>query len=222
MMRSVAPRELIREAVGMLEDAHSKIFEGSARELHGLATDGCLPGAFGAGDLMCDETANARSRAASSSIHLCMAAALALLRIVCLLIEPPLVLSCKERARLCKDLAANTKVAGQSAYRAALLLADPQSGDDPAPGVMPTQWGPQGPHPEKTRSRFHLHWSRLRAENIRASEFIEFLRPLADLDGIVVSYTYRDEDKDEGVSVRPNDSAESPKDADLGDPQARA
>lgn len=83
----------------MLEDAHSTSSKVQQESCMAWQPMGVFLGAFGASDLMCEETANARSRAASS-IHLCMAAALALLRIVCLLIEPPLVLSCKERARL--------------------------------------------------------------------------------------------------------------------------
>jgi hypothetical protein len=36
------------------------------------------------------------------------------------------------------------------------------------------------------------HWDAIRAEGITASQFIAFLQPLADLDGITVSYTYSD------------------------------
>ena len=43
-------------------------------------------------------------------------------------------------------------------------------------------------------SRLHQHWDAIRAEGITASQFIAFLQPLADLDGITVSYTYSDDD----------------------------
>ena len=38
------------------------------------------------------------------------------------------------------------------------------------------------------------HWNAIKAEGISASQFIAFLQPLADLDGIMVSYISSDED----------------------------
>ena len=43
------------------------------------------------------------------------------------------------------------------------------------------------------------HWNAIKADGITASQFIAFLQPLADLDGITVSYTYSDEDGTEQV-----------------------
>jgi len=43
------------------------------------------------------------------------------------------------------------------------------------------------------------HWNAAKAEGITASQFIAFLQPLADLDGITVSYICNDEDGDECV-----------------------
>jgi hypothetical protein len=40
----------------------------------------------------------------------------------------------------------------------------------------------------------YRHWDAIKAEGITASQFITFLQPLADLDGIAVSYTVSDED----------------------------
>ncbi|OUL98082.1 hypothetical protein A8M77_33385 [Variovorax sp. JS1663] len=45
----------------------------------------------------------------------------------------------------------------------------------------------------------YRHWRAMQAEGITASQFIAFLQPLADLDGITVSYTYSDEDGTEHV-----------------------
>lgn len=44
-----------------------------------------------------------------------------------------------------------------------------------------------------SKSTFYKHWNAIKAEGISASQFIEFLQPLADLDGISVSYIYNDE-----------------------------
>ncbi|MDR6855903.1 hypothetical protein [Variovorax guangxiensis] len=41
------------------------------------------------------------------------------------------------------------------------------------------------------------HWNAIKAEGISASQFIAFLQPLADLDGITVSYISSDEGGDE-------------------------
>ena len=49
------------------------------------------------------------------------------------------------------------------------------------------------------KSNLFKHWDAIRAEGITASQFIAFLQPLADLDGITVSYTYSDEDGMEHV-----------------------
>jgi hypothetical protein len=44
-----------------------------------------------------------------------------------------------------------------------------------------------------SRSTFYKHWNAIKAEGISASQFIEFLQPLADLDGISVSFVYKDD-----------------------------
>lgn len=49
------------------------------------------------------------------------------------------------------------------------------------------------------KSNLYKHWDAIKAEGITASQFIAFLQPLADLDGITVSYTYSDEDGTEHV-----------------------
>jgi len=48
-------------------------------------------------------------------------------------------------------------------------------------------------------STLYGHWDAIRAKGITASQFIAFLQPLADLDGITVSYIYSDEDGMEHV-----------------------
>ena len=53
--------------------------------------------------------------------------------------------------------------------------------------------------PGGAKSTLYRHWDAIQAEGITASEFIAFLQPLADLDGITVSYVYQDEDGAERV-----------------------
>ncbi|MDR6856220.1 hypothetical protein [Variovorax guangxiensis] len=53
--------------------------------------------------------------------------------------------------------------------------------------------------PMAAKSTLFRHWDAIRADGITATEFIAFLQPLADLDGITVSYIYSDEDGTEHV-----------------------
>ena len=54
---------------------------------------------------------------------------------------------------------------------------------------------------------FYKHWHAISAEGITASQFIEFLQPFADLDGISVSYVYSDADGNERVYNRRRDDS---------------
>ena len=56
------------------------------------------------------------------------------------------------------------------------------------------------------------HWNAIKAEGISASQFIAFLQPLADLDGIMVSYISGDEDGGECLyTPRRNEAGQSSK-----------
>ena len=50
-----------------------------------------------------------------------------------------------------------------------------------------------------SQSTFYKHWNAIKAEGISASQFMEFLQPLADLDGISVTFIYHDEDGNERI-----------------------
>ena len=55
------------------------------------------------------------------------------------------------------------------------------------------------------QASFYKHWQAISAEGITASQFIEFLQPFADLEGISVSYVYSDADGNERVYNRRRD-----------------
>ncbi|WP_088952762.1 hypothetical protein [Variovorax sp. HW608] len=61
------------------------------------------------------------------------------------------------------------------------------------------------------------HWNAIKADGISASRFIAFLQPLADLDGITVSYTYFDDDGHEHTYNRRREdvSSENPLSKDI-------
>lgn len=72
-------------------------------------------------------------------------------------------------------------------------------GTDTPESMVATTVGPTGQASEvapreQTASKSILckHWDAINADGITASEFIAFLQPLADLDGITVSYIYSD------------------------------
>lgn len=59
------------------------------------------------------------------------------------------------------------------------------------------------------QATLYMHWEALRAEGIAASQFIAFLQPFADLEGITVSYSYSHEDGTEHVYSRRRGEVES-------------
>lgn len=76
----------------------------------------------------------------------------------------------------------------------------------PAPEAAPSantvrEAAPAGPQPVPNPV-LYKHWNAIRADGISASQFIAFLQPLADLDGITVSYTYSGDDGKEHVYTR--------------------
>ncbi|RZL65224.1 MAG: hypothetical protein EOP81_05020 [Variovorax sp.] len=72
------------------------------------------------------EAESYRSRPEHSAVHFCLTSACALLDVSQTLLNSPIDPSPHERERQWKQLVAHTKTAGRSAYRAALILADPQ------------------------------------------------------------------------------------------------
>ncbi|MBS0451697.1 MAG: hypothetical protein JSS14_10315 [Proteobacteria bacterium] len=77
--------------------------------------------------------------------------------------------------------------------------------DAQAPAAARTPAAGPGPVPNPV---LYKHWNAIRSDGISASQFIAFLQPLADLDGISVSYSYSGEDGKEHVyNRRRNDDA---------------
>ena len=68
-----------------------------------------------------------------SAIHFCLTSSMAMLAICQSLIEQPPTLSPRERERRWKQLPSDAKMAGRTAYRAALILSDPAA-DEGGPG----------------------------------------------------------------------------------------
>ncbi|CAN7561271.1 hypothetical protein LJR290_003980 [Variovorax sp. LjRoot290] len=84
---------------------------------------------------------------------------------------------------------------------AANLLRQNGSADIP-PSMIDKPWSPANDAEAQQaalRSILFKHWDVIKAEGITASQFVDFLQPLADLDGITVSYIDGDEDNNERV-----------------------
>ncbi|MGJ7541266.1 hypothetical protein [Variovorax sp. LT1R16] len=90
--------------------------------------------------------------------------------------------------------------------------------------IAPREWPRKAPDPDPQLARqiqrreevlgqsiYFKHWQAIRAEGITASQFMEFLQPFADLDGISVSYIYNDPEGNERIyNHRKEDSFENP------------
>jgi len=72
-------------------------------------------------------TADAGDRAKHNAMHFCLTSTVALLGITHKLLDPDAPLTPLQREAAWKQLSEDTKVAGRSAYRAALALADPHA-----------------------------------------------------------------------------------------------
>jgi hypothetical protein len=57
-----------------------------------------------------------------------------------------------------------------------------------------TQAEPEKIGPAISKALLYEHWTAIKAAGITASQFIAFLQPLADLEGIAVSYALSDDD----------------------------
>ena len=82
----------------------------------------------------------------------------------------------------------------------------------PAPHAPPAMSAAPPASAIVAQASFYRHWQAISAEGITASQFIEFLQPFADLDGISVSYVYSDADGNERIYNRRRDdtTAENP------------
>lgn len=90
--------------------------------------------------------------------------------------------------------------------------------------ITPREWPRKAPEPDPQfaqqiqrreevlgQSIYFKHWQAIKAEGITASQFMEFLQPFADLDGISVSYIYSDPEGNERIyNHRKEDSFENP------------
>lgn len=118
-------RELIENAMSAVEEAVDYIFNDEPAVPFHPTTDLLSLSPSEEDQIRRGEQANYRSRPTASALSFCLTSAISLLGIAHSLIDQPAVLSPADREQLWKKLAADTKIAGRAAYRAALILSDP-------------------------------------------------------------------------------------------------
>ena len=125
MIEPALSRDLIENAMDAVQEAVHSIFSDQPAVPFHPTTDLLSLGEKEQEQIRRHEEANYRGRPTMSALSFCLTSAISLLAIAHSLVDQPEVLSPVERDQLWKKLAAETKVAGRAAYRAALILSDP-------------------------------------------------------------------------------------------------
>ena len=125
MTEPSSSRDLIENAMEAVQEAVDSIFSTQPSVPFHSNTDLLSLDEKEREEIRRNEEANYRVRPTVSALSFCLTSVLSLLAIAHSLVDQPEVLSPVERDQLWKKLAAETKMAGRSAYRAALILSDP-------------------------------------------------------------------------------------------------
>lgn len=117
--------ELVVDAMSTVEVALDQLFgpEGQSPAIPTTDLMGLAPAEKGAVDAF--DRAAYQAKPAMTAMHFCLTASSALLGITRELLHSAQYMTPLQRERAWKQLAADTKIAGRAAYRAALVLADP-------------------------------------------------------------------------------------------------
>jgi hypothetical protein len=118
-------RDLVENAMDAVQQIVHHVFDDQPAVPFHASTDLLSLGENEQDQIRRWEEANYRCRPTMSALSFCLTSAISLLAIAHSLVDQPDVLSPVERDQLWKKLAAETKVAGRAAYRAALILSDP-------------------------------------------------------------------------------------------------
>lgn len=136
-----------------------------------------------------------------SAVDFCLQSSISLLAVAHSLTDRSRQGTPVEREQDWKKLATDTKLAGRAAYRAALILFDPAA--EIVRGAPAAAFAVLGKDKQLVsigaksmlgKAKFESCWQLVSAAGVTASEFIEFLRPLAEQEGVMLSYCYCDED----------------------------
>jgi hypothetical protein len=130
MATSSSSLELLEKAVNAIEQASQDILDSEPDVPFTASTDLLSLSPNEVERIRGKEEASYRTRP-KSAIHFCLTSSMAMLAICQSLIEQPPTQSPRERERWWKKLASDAKMAGRTAYRAALVLSDPAANEGP-------------------------------------------------------------------------------------------
>lgn len=117
--------ELLVDALGTVETAIAQILREGGDASFSSDSDLRQMNPAESARIAAKERASYQLQPAVAAMHLCLTASSALLGITQDLLHSAQFLAPEERERAWKKLAADTKIAGRAAYRAALVMADP-------------------------------------------------------------------------------------------------
>ncbi|MEJ7688747.1 MAG: GAF domain-containing protein [Variovorax sp.] len=128
----ISPQDLVENAIGNVDSAVLRLLAGEADIVFANPTD-LMPLEPAAADrIRRQEQFAYREQPTLSAARLCLKSTAALLSITQKLLKPQATETPYEREQQWKQLAADTKVAGRSAYQAALVLSDPLAQENAA------------------------------------------------------------------------------------------
>lgn len=133
MATSSSSLNLLEEAVDAIERAAHHILDSEPDVPFTASTDLLSLSPNEEERIRSNEEASYRTRPTLSAIHFCLTSSMAMLAICQSLIEQPPNQSPREREQRWKKLASDAKMAGRTAYRAALVLSDPAASEGLGP-----------------------------------------------------------------------------------------
>jgi hypothetical protein len=131
MATSASSLNLLEKAVSAIEQAAHHILISEPDVPFTASTDLLSLSPNDEERIRSSEEESYRTRPTLSAIHFCLTSSMAMLAICQSLIEQPPIQSPRDRERRWKQLASDAKIAGRTAYRAALILSDPAANDGP-------------------------------------------------------------------------------------------
>ena len=118
--------ELLIDAIGTVETAIGQILRDGGNASFSSDSELREMSPADSARIAAQERASYQRQPAVAAMHLCLTASSALLGITQDLLHSAQFMTAEERERAWKKLASDTKIAGRAAYRAALVMADPQ------------------------------------------------------------------------------------------------
>ncbi len=124
------PQDFVKKAIANVDNAMAQLLDDEPEIAFSNPTDLMPLEAAEADRIHRQEQSACMARPQLNAIRLCLKSTVALLSITQRLLKPETAQTPYEREKLWKQLATDTKVAGRSAYRAALVLSDAPAKED--------------------------------------------------------------------------------------------